>query len=311
MTRTTYSVVSCDVDTIDRHLEGYGIANLRPCERIYRTALPRVLDLLDELGIRATFFLIGRDAAREQSLLREIIAAGHEVGSHSLTHPQPFRTLSDHLLREEIATSRRVLSEACGQEVVGFRAPAWDVDQRVLRFVAEAGYEYDASIFPSFVLLASRLATYLRSERKASIFKMDLLQHARARRNPHPLRIGERRIFEFPISVTPRLRLPVYHTISHFVPARVFERWLGALLRSGSPVHYEFHAADLLDMATDEVDERMHRHPGVNRPLGERREHLATILETIAAARRPVKYQEALQHLAHDVDEGEATRAGG
>ena len=88
-----FAVFSCDLDTVDRHLQGYGIDDLPACDRIYRTAVPRLLELLDELRVPGVFFFIARDAEREAPLLRQMIAAGHEVGSHSMTHPQPFRTL--------------------------------------------------------------------------------------------------------------------------------------------------------------------------------------------------------------------------
>jgi len=286
----SYAVVSCDLDTVDCHLQGYGFDGLPPCDRVYRTAVPRVLELLRELGIPGVLFTIARDAAAERTLLRDAVGAGHEVASHSLTHPQPFRTLDDGALREELVTSRARLAEATGTDIAGFRAPAWDVDARVLRMVREAGYRYDASIFPTPVLAASRLAAYRRSNGKGSIFSMDLLGHAFAPVRPHRLD----GITEFPIAVTRWLRVPVYHTFLYFVPAWFFRRALRAVLRSRVPVCYEFHAADLLDLERDGVDARMARHPGMRVPLERKREALRTILATIAAERRVVTYRQAL-----------------
>src|SRR5262249_34418315 len=155
-----------DIDTIDRHLQGYGLEYSPPCDLVYRTALPRVLDLFAELGLKGVLFAIGRDAKAERRVLREAIAAGHEIASHSLTHPQPFRTLGDAALHEEVVASRARLTEETGTEVSGFRAPAWDVDARVLGMVRDAGYRYDASIFPSPALVLSRVAAYRRSTGK-------------------------------------------------------------------------------------------------------------------------------------------------
>src|SRR5215470_10952338 len=135
---TPYAVFSCDLDTVDCHLQGYGFEGLPPCDVIYRTAVPRLLRLLDELRVPGVFFMIARDAEREAALLREVAAAGHEVASHSLTHPQPFRVLGDAELRSEIHVSRERLQQALGSEVVGFRAPAWDVNERVLSAVRDA-----------------------------------------------------------------------------------------------------------------------------------------------------------------------------
>ena len=57
----TYAVLSCDLDTVDRHLQGYGF-DAPPCDLIYRTAVPRILELFDELEIPGVFFVIARDA---------------------------------------------------------------------------------------------------------------------------------------------------------------------------------------------------------------------------------------------------------
>jgi hypothetical protein len=291
----SYAVFSCDLDTVDRHLQGYGFEDVAPCDLIYRAAVPRLLELLHELAAPAVLFTIGRDAEAQRDLLRQATAAGHEIASHSLTHPQPFSTLDDAALREELETSRARLSAAAGREVVGFRAPAWDVDARVLHLVRAAGYRYDASVFPTPVLIASRLAAYRRSTGKRSIFAMDLVGHAFAPMRPHVIANGAGELVEFPIAVTPRLRLPVYHTLAYFVPERVFRRNLEALLRSDLPVSYEFHAADLLDLAADGVDPRMDRHPGMREGLARKRARLRDTLRAIAAARRLTSYRAAME----------------
>jgi hypothetical protein len=291
----SFAVFSCDLDTVDRHLQGYGIDDLPACDRIYRTAVPRLLELLDELGVRGVFFFIARDAEREAPLLRQMVAAGHEVASHSMTHPQPFRTLADDALADEVAGSRVRLSAASGVEVIGFRAPAWDVDERVLARIAAAGYRYDASVFPTPVLIASRLAAYRRSANKGSIFSMDLVGHAFAPAVPHHASAATNGLVEFPIAVTRWLRLPVYHTFAYFVPPRLFARGVRALLRSCRPVCYEFHAADLLDLAGDGIDPRMERHPGMRLPVAEKRAMLRDTLATIARERRVVTYRQALE----------------
>ena len=286
----SYAVLSCDLDTVDRHLQGYGFEDLPPCDRVYRTAVPRVLELASDLGVPCVLFTIARDAEVERPLLRAAVAAGHEVASHSLTHPQPFSTLDDAALREEIRTSRARLANATGTEIAGFRAPAWDVDARVLAMVREAGYRYDASVFPTPVLVASRLAAYRRSAGKKSIFSMSILGHAFAPVQPH----RAHGLTEFPVAVTRWLRFPVYHTFLNFVPSWIFRRALGALLRSGFPVCYEFHAADLLDLEHDGIDPRMARHPGMRLPLARKRSRLREILATIARERRVVTYRQAL-----------------
>ncbi|MCC6848713.1 MAG: polysaccharide deacetylase family protein [Deltaproteobacteria bacterium] len=295
MATRPYAIFSCDLDTVDRHLQGYGIENLPACDRVYRTAVPRVLELFDELDVPGVLFVIARDAHSESALWRRAVAGGHEVASHSLTHTQPFSTLDDDRLRAELGESRARLSEASGAEVIGFRAPAWDVTDRVLGMIAECGYRYDASVFPTPILVASRLAAYRRSARKGSIFSMDLLGHALAPTAPHQSRAARGALVEFPISVTRWLRLPVYHTFSYFVPPWLFRRGLRSALRSGRPLCYEFHAADLLDLASDGIDPRMDRHPGMKVPLAAKRAALRDILATIARERRVLTYRQAME----------------
>ncbi len=295
MGQPPYAIFSCDLDTVDRHLQGYGIEDMASCDRIYRTAVPRLLEVFAELGVPGVLFVIARDAGSERSLWRAAVQAGHEIASHSLTHTQPFSTLDDDRLREEIVESRARLSEASGMEVVGFRAPAWDVNDRVLRMIAASGYRYDASIFPTPVLIASRLAAYSRSTPKGSIFSMDLVGHAFASTVPHRTTAADGNLMEFPISVTRWLRLPVYHTFSYFVPPWLFARGLRSALRSGRPLCYEFHAADLLDLANDGIDPRMDRHPGMKVSLAVKRKGLRDILAMIARERRIVTYRQAME----------------
>ncbi|MFQ5668518.1 MAG: polysaccharide deacetylase family protein [Candidatus Binatia bacterium] len=289
-----YAVFSCDLDTVDRHLEGYGFGGLPACDLIYRKAVPRLLALLAELGVPGVLFVIARDAMAERGLMCQAVAAGHEIASHSLTHPQPFRTLSDRALRHEITASRAHLAEATRTDIAGFRAPSWDVDARVLAMVRDAGYRYDASVFPTPALIASRMLMYHRSTGKRAIFSMDIIGHAFAPVWPHPCRNGSAGLTEFPIAVTRWLRFPVYHTLTHVVPRVVFNRALRAVLRSALPVCYEFHAADLLDLRDDGIDPRMARHPGMQVPVARKRARLREILATIARQRRVLTYRQAL-----------------
>lgn len=286
------AVISCDLDTVDRHLHGYGIHDTRRCDLIYRKALPRLIELLAELDIRATLFVIGEDAGRQRGLLRSLVAAGHEIASHSMSHPEPFRVLDDEALRYEVAQSRAVLTEASGVDVIGFRAPGWDVDQRVLDALCAGGYLYDASVFPSPALFLNRVAMFLKSRSKASLFRMELL--GLGSRAPHRRRGGDADLIEFPVAVSRWVRFPVYHTLAYLVPGRVFDRALDAMLRERLAFGYQFHAVDLLDLERDGVDARLARHPGMRLPLERKVELLRAMLSRVKANRLLVTYRQAV-----------------
>ena len=86
------------------HLLGYGFrgGGSHP-DPVYDRGLPRLVEELASVGLRATFFAVAATAARHAGRIREAAAAGHEVASHSDTHPQPFSTLE---LRCTVRTRR-------------------------------------------------------------------------------------------------------------------------------------------------------------------------------------------------------------
>jgi len=85
---------------------------------------PRVLELLAARGARATFFCIGERAARHPDLAHAIVAAGHAVENHSLTHRHDFALLGPARYAAEIGAAQRALAEVTGSAPRFFRAPA-------------------------------------------------------------------------------------------------------------------------------------------------------------------------------------------
>jgi polysaccharide deacetylase family protein (PEP-CTERM system associated) len=110
----------------------------------------RLLDLFDEHGVRGTFFVLGWVGERYPSLVREIAARGHEIASHGYAHRLIYDQTSA-AFREDVRRARRLLEDACGRAVVGYRAPSYSITPRslwALDVLVEEGYQYDASIFP-------------------------------------------------------------------------------------------------------------------------------------------------------------------
>lgn len=289
--------VSLDLDTVDTHLAGYGVARER-CDAIYRHSVPRTLELLARVGVRATFFVIARDAEAEAPLWRTVAGAGHEVASHSLTHPLPFASLPPDVLARELSESRERLEQVIGAPVVGFRAPGWDVAPSTLEAVARAGYRYDASILPSPALLAGSLLRFALSGGTARGLGLGRAARvALARRAPHR-RGRARSLVEFPVAVSPLVRLPFTHTLWYLAPAPLCRQTFRALRRRRTPLCYQFHSADLLGLEEDGVDPRMARHPGMRLPLRRKLDLLETVLGEIAGAYRAIPYAEALDERA-------------
>ncbi len=109
-----------------------------------------VLSLFDEAGIKATFFILGWVAERYPALIRQIVAGGHEIANHGYDHARVF-TLSPDQFRADLERSQKLLEDASGQKVTGYRAPSFSIDQRTPwahQILAEQGYAYSSSVAP-------------------------------------------------------------------------------------------------------------------------------------------------------------------
>jgi polysaccharide deacetylase family protein (PEP-CTERM system associated) len=110
----------------------------------------RLLDLFDESHVHGTFFVLGWVAERFPGLVREIVARGHEPACHSYWHRLIY-TLTPHEFRQDTERAKRVIEDACGRRVTGYRAPSFSVTHRsrwALEILVESGFQYDSSVFP-------------------------------------------------------------------------------------------------------------------------------------------------------------------
>jgi peptidoglycan/xylan/chitin deacetylase (PgdA/CDA1 family) len=109
-----------------------------------RVGVPRILRVLEEERVRATFFVPGWTARRWRAAVESILAAGHEIGHHSDTHRAPV-TLEPSEERRDFERALETL-EQLGARVSGHRAPLWQPTWATLELVAEHGLAYDSSL---------------------------------------------------------------------------------------------------------------------------------------------------------------------
>lgn len=110
----------------------------------------RILDLLNQYGIHATFFTLGWIAERYPNLVRAIVAQGHELASHGYGHERA-SDLSEEAFRQDIGRAKRLLEDLSGVEVKGYRAPSFSIgigNLWAFDCLAAAGYRYSSSIYP-------------------------------------------------------------------------------------------------------------------------------------------------------------------
>jgi len=118
-------------------------------ERVVRN-VHRVLAVLDEFAVKATFFVQGRVAEAFPKLIQELVIEGHEIQSHGHSH-RPLSRMNRAELRDECERARATVEDAAGTRVTAFRAQDFSIGAEnlwALDVLAEVGFSVDSSIFP-------------------------------------------------------------------------------------------------------------------------------------------------------------------
>ena len=165
-------------------------------EYVLNQGMPRLLDLYDKYGVKATFFYTGHIAKLYPQVMKMAYERGHEVGSHGLTHEvnQAFDVLSPDEQLSHLKQSKQILEDIIGDEVVSFRAPAARVDKGFPKILQEAGFKIDSSVSSQrldmmFSFGALKKLHWLTAPRKAYFAKDDNI-----------FRKGKSTVLEVPIS---------------------------------------------------------------------------------------------------------------
>jgi len=110
-----------------------------------RRAVPRLLRLLDRQGVRATFFVPGWVVEHYPAVMREVLAAGHELAHHGYFHER-FFDRSPAEQRHILEKSRRIFQDVLGIDGVGFRTPSGDFSKETPRLLDGMGFHYTSSM---------------------------------------------------------------------------------------------------------------------------------------------------------------------
>ena len=208
--------INIDLDTlsdeIDDHARQIRAAELRSIT--YDRVLPRFLELLERHQVKATFFVIGRDAAPHAAILRAIAHGGHELANHTMNHPKQLVRLSPQQIAQEITECGAVLESISGVPTVGFRAPGYTISGDVVAALRQAGYRYDTSLNASLVYLTlKRLFKAVRLNDKEFIISQpyaDCLGPRNPYRVSSPLSKPDAasEFVEIPVSIVPYVHYP-------------------------------------------------------------------------------------------------------
>ncbi|MBL7005366.1 MAG: DUF3473 domain-containing protein [Gammaproteobacteria bacterium] len=108
------------------------------------------LDLIENHGVKATFFTLGWVAERYPEIVKRIIEGGHELASHGYGH-QRVSDLSPTEFEQDVLKAKAILEDIGGAEIRGYRAPSYSIGEKniwALDVLAQTGHQYSSSIYP-------------------------------------------------------------------------------------------------------------------------------------------------------------------
>ena len=279
--------IHVDVDNLWNYEFEYGVTPSGRNDAIFDQALPLMLESFARFGVRATFFIVGKDL--ELSSCREFCkaaaAAGHELANHSFSHANDFYRRSYAEKESEIAKCGEALEQITNQKTVGFRAPGYYLDDELVEILIDRGYLYDTSVLPSFA--NALMGTFVSMKSGRSLDKVfgrkryaltsQKITRIFSRKNP------EKYLYEIPITCMPVLRMPIHSTMIYLLGERYLRIAKLCLARAKTPSVYIFHAVDTLsDNVSPELAGRL---PALRWPLERRKKLLEDILAAYTAPR--------------------------
>jgi len=268
--------ISIDLDSLYCYQSIFGLDVDKSDNLIYDVGLTRFVDLLDEFGFKGTMFTIGRDVYMGDNIdrLKKLVKDGHEIANHTLNHDYRLTRLDDEILELEVGQGKKVLESALDCEVKGFRAPGYNMTNRLMASIARHGHSYDSSVFPCLPYYTTKAAVLasmaLRGKQSKSILgDPAVLASALGPYKPRSdsyWRSGDLDIWEIPISTSPVLRFPFLGSFLIIMGEKWFPILFRMLKSSSDCLVLEFHGMDFIDGPNDGLDEALFKQPDITVP---------------------------------------------
>ena len=223
--------------------------------------VPHVLDILDELEIKITFFIVGKDCESElnRRYIKMIVDRGHEVGNHSYYHESWLQTYSYEKIEKEIISAENAIQEVTGQKPRGFRGPGFSWSFDLLKVLEKRGYLYDASTLPTYLGPLARLYYFSKSglskeEKNARKELFGKFSEGFRKLKPYYFELGDgRKIKEIPVTTMPIFKLPFHFSYLLFlsnVSLLLMKLYLNIAIflckLTGTPISFLLHPLDII-----------------------------------------------------------------
>ncbi len=266
--------LSLDLDNKWSYMKTHGDAGWESFPSYFEILIPRVLELLRKHELTITFFVVGQDAALDENRkpLGQIADGGHEIGNHSFRHEPWLHLYSKQEVHSELQSAHEAIERATGYRPIGFRGPGFSCSPTVLRTLANLGYRYDASTFPTFLGPLARLYYFMKSnlpEQDLQTRKQLFGKFSEGFKPLKPYGVGDG-LIEIPVTTMPLLKIPIHASYvlylscySTTVAMAYFRTALAMCRLTGTPPSILLHPLDFLG-CDDEKD--LSFFPAMNLP---------------------------------------------
>ena len=210
--------ISLDLDNQWSYMKIHGDEGWEKYPSYLDIFVPHVLQVLDDLNLKITFFIVGQDAALEQNhkYLKMIVERGHEVGNHSFHHESWLQTYSREKIEQEIELAEETIYKVTGQRTIGFRGPGFSWSKDLLEVLARRGYIFDASTLPTYIGPLARLYYFWTSglskeERKERKELFGTFKDGLRPLKPYKWQLTDNKtLLEIPVTTIPVVKVPFH-----------------------------------------------------------------------------------------------------
>lgn len=253
--------ISLDLDNQWTYMKIHGDEGWDQYPSYLNIFVPHVLDVLDELDLKITFFIVGKDTETEENrkYLRMITDRGHEVGNHSYHHESWLQTYSYEKVEKEIIEAEDAIFNTTGHRPQGFRGPGFSWSKDLLRVLEGRGYRYDASTLPTYLGPLARMYYFQKSdlskeEKKARKELFGKFSEGFRKLKPYKWDLGDgKSIIEIPVTTMPVFKFPFHLSYLIYIgnmSMGLMKFYLNTAIRmckiTNTPVSFLLHPLDLI-----------------------------------------------------------------
>jgi peptidoglycan-N-acetylglucosamine deacetylase len=268
--------ISLDLDDQWSYMKVHGDEGWENFPSYLDVVIPIVLDVLDKLEVKITFFIVGQDAAIEKNhrVLKMIVDRGHEVGNHSFHHESWLQSYSKEKIEEEIIKAEEAIFKATGNRTIGFRGPGFSWSNDLLMVLKKRNYVFDASLLPTYISPLMRRYYFWKSTLSKEEKESRKELFGSFKEGYYPLKPflwkfkNKEQLLEIPVTTMPVFKIPFHQSYLLYisnVSGNLMKAYLNfAILMckiTGTQPSYLLHPLDLI--GKDHVPE-LSFFPGMN-----------------------------------------------